>query len=125
MAEDWTAIAEEVAASLAEVGFTATLIRPGVPTGPEWEPVQGPPTTHPIRVMQDTIGLGLVDGAEIRASDIRVMMAAEGVTPTTADRIALVAPASVTITGSDASPGGMAIVRCEPFDPAAWRSISM
>lgn len=104
MAEDWTGIAAEVAAALAEVGFTATLLRRGAATGPEWDPAQGPDTPHPLTVMQDTLGLGLIDGSTIRAGDMRLMCAAEGIRPTTADR--------VTVQGIT-----YAVVLCEPFAP--------
>ncbi|MGN0933242.1 hypothetical protein [Falsigemmobacter intermedius] len=55
--------------------------------------------------MQDTIGLGLINGSTIRAGDVRVMMAAEGVAPTAADKLRM---------------GGVnyAIERAEPFAPA-------
>ncbi|MCB5411783.1 hypothetical protein [Pseudogemmobacter faecipullorum] len=104
MSEDWGQIAEEVTAALAEVGFTATLIRPGAPTGPSYDPQPGTPTTHTVTLMQDTISLGLIDGTAIRASDKLVMMAADGTVPTTADKITL---------GGKA----MTIVRVEPFAP--------
>lgn len=102
--EDWSAIAADVAAALAEVGFTATLSRPGTPTGPEYDPTPGVPTMHTVKVMQDTIRLGLIDGAAVRAGDKLLIVASEGVTPTPADRITL---------------GGvsMAVVRVEPLAP--------
>lgn len=102
--EDWSATAAEVAAALDEVGFTATLTRPGAPTGPSYDPTPGTPTTHALRVMQDSLGLGLIDGTTIRAGDLRLMCAAEGIRPTTADR--------VTVAGVS-----YAIVRCEPYAP--------
>jgi len=102
--EDWQAIAAEVAAALAEVGFAVTLHRPGAATGPEWDPTPGAPTDHPLRVMQDMLGLGLIDGANIRAGDLRLMCAAEGIRPTTADR--------VTAQGVS-----YAVIVCEPFAP--------
>lgn len=100
MAENWPAIAAEVATALQEVGFTATLKRKGAKTGPEYAPVYGPDVEHNVTVMQDTISLGLIDGSMIRAGDKLVMMAAGGVVPTTADRIM-----------------GMAVMRVEPFAP--------
>lgn len=104
MPENWSHIAAEVAAALAEVGFTATLHRPGVVMGDEWEPIRGPDVVHSLRVMQDTLGLGLIDGSTIRAGDVRLMCAAEGIRPTTADR--------VTVQGVT-----YAVALCEPFAP--------
>lgn len=105
MAENWNATGAEIAAALREVGMQATLLRKGVATGPEWAPVFGPDTEHTVTVMQEEISLGLVDGETIRASDIRVMMAADGEAPTTADRLRM---------------GGVeyTIARAHPFAPA-------
>lgn len=104
MAEDWDGIAAEVAVALADVGFTATLHRKSASTGPEWDPVIGPDTTHPLTAMQDMLGLSQIDGTLIRAGDMRLMCAAEGIRPTTADR--------VTVQGVS-----YAVVLCEPFAP--------
>lgn len=103
MSENWPAIAAEVAAALADVGFTTTLTRPGPTTGPEWAPVPGTPQTFTVTLMQDTITLGMIDGSVVRAGDKLVMMAANGVVPTTADTITL---------GSV-----MQVIRVEPFAP--------
>lgn len=104
MAEDWSGIAAEVAAALADVGFEVTLTRPGTPTGPSYDPIPGTPTTHTLRVMQDSLGLGLIDGTTIRAGDLRLMCAAEGVRPTQADR--------VTVGGATYT-----VMLCQPFAP--------
>ena len=107
MAEDWAAIAAEVAAALIDVGFAATLYRPGGTTGPENDPTFLPATMHPITVMLGSISLGMIDGSTIRAGDKQLMMAAEGVIPTTADRISL----------SSADTTGLSVIRAEPFAP--------
>lgn len=103
--EDWTVIAAEVAAALRNVGFAVTLHRKGTTTGPEWDPVQGPDTPHQLTVMQDMLGLSQIDGTLIKAGDLRLMCAAEGIRPTTADRVTV---QSVSY----------AVVLCEPFAPA-------
>jgi hypothetical protein len=108
MAENWTSITTEVASALADVGFSATLYRPGGKTGPENDPTFLPATSHPITVMLDTISLGMIDGSVIHAGDKRVMMAAGGIVPTTADRVSL----------SSADATGLSVVRVEPFAPA-------
>lgn len=104
--ENWSEIAAEVAAALDDVGFTATLHRSGGFTGPEYDPVPLPPTDHPLRVMQDTLGLGLLSGTLIQAGDLRLMAAAEGIRPTTADRM--------TVQGVN-----YAVKLCEPFAPGS------
>lgn len=104
MAEDWSGTAAEVTAALADVGFAVTLTRPGTKTGPANDPTFGPPTTHTLRVMQDTLGFGVIDGTTIRAGDVRLMCAAEGIRPTTGDKI--------TVQGKPYS-----VVLCEPFAP--------
>lgn len=104
MAEDWNAIAAEVAVALGDVGHSATLLRPGGTTGPEWEPVQLPPVEVPVKLLGDSLALGLINGSTILAGDRREMMAAEGTTPTPADKLRI---------------GGIvyAIVRAEPYAP--------
>lgn len=104
MPEDWSAIATEVSSALADVGFTATITRQGAPTGPVWDPTPGAATTHDIRVMQDTIGLGMIDGTTIQAGDIRLMAEAGAVVPAVGERI--------TVLGKD-----YGLVRVEPFAP--------
>lgn len=104
MGEDWTSIAAEVAAAVKDTGHGATLIRKGPPTGPEWDQTPGADQRIPVNLLGDTIALGLVSGSAIQAGDRREMMAAEGTTPTPADRLQI-----GTVTYS--------IVRAEPYAP--------
>lgn len=106
MAENWQAVAAEVAAALGDVGHSATLLRPRGrdPESPEWEPVMLPPAELPVRLLGDTLALGLINGGTILATDRREMMAAEDTTPTPADRLLIGATE-------------YAIVRAEPFAP--------
>lgn len=97
-------MAAEIAAALGDVGHSATLLRPGGFTGPEWDPEPLPPNELPVRLLGDMIALGLIDGSTIQAGDRREMMAAEGTTPTPADRLRI---------GSTE----YAITRAEPFAP--------
>lgn len=55
MAEDWAAAAADIAASVAEVGSTATLEQPGTQTGPEYDPTFGAATTYSVTVIDDQI----------------------------------------------------------------------
>lgn len=56
MAEDWTGIASEVEAAIAEVGGAATLEKQPANTGTAWSPTYAPPVTHPVKVLFDGMG---------------------------------------------------------------------
>ena len=103
MAEDWQSIAAEVAGALGDVGYGATLVRPTW-TGLDHDRQPGPDQLIPVTLMGDTLALGLVNGTAIQANDRREMMAAQGTTPTPADRLRIGAIR-------------YAIIRCEPFAP--------
>lgn len=109
MAENWLGISAEVAAALADVGHTGTLIRKGATTGPEWEPVAGPDQRIAVNLLGDTIALGLVNGSAIQAGDRREMMAAEGTTPTPADRLQIGAVTYAIVRAEPYAPGGVAL----------------
>lgn len=108
MAEDWQAIAAEVAEALGDVGHTATLLRPTF-TGPDHDRQPGPDLPIPVRLLGDTLALGLVNGTSIRASDRREMMAAEGTTPTPADRLRIGTTSYAIIRAEPFAPGGEAV----------------
>jgi hypothetical protein len=101
--EDWQSIAAEVAGALGDVGYDARLVRVSW-TGPDHDRQAGPDQLIPVRLLGDTLALGLVNGTTIQASDRREMMAAEGTTPTPADHLRI-------------GTTSYAIVRCEPFAP--------
>lgn len=103
MAEDWQAIAAEVTEALGDVGYVATLVRLTL-TGPDYDRQPGPDQLIPVKLLGDTLALGLVNGTTIQAGDRREMMAAEGTTPTPADRLRI-------------GTTNYAIVRAEPFAP--------
>ncbi|WP_157001468.1 hypothetical protein [Paracoccus sp. S4493] len=103
MAEDWQAIAAEVAGALGDVGYGATLVR-HTWIGPDHDRQPGPDQLIPVKLLGDTLALGLVNGTSIRASDRREMMAAAGTTPTPADHLRI-------------GTTSYAIIRCEPFAP--------
>lgn len=107
MAEDWNAVAAEVAAALGDVGHQATILRAGVATGPEYDPTWGPDLEFPVTLLGDSLALGLIDGTAIQAGDRREMMAAEGVTPTPADRIQIGATIYAIIRAEPYAPGGV------------------
>lgn len=80
MAENWAAVAAEVAGAFAEVGFAATLIEPGAETGPEYDPTPGLETEHAVTVLADNIQRR--DGNGVVTQTVQVLtVAANGVTP--------------------------------------------
>ncbi|MFC3169226.1 hypothetical protein [Paracoccus fontiphilus] len=107
MAEDWTAIAAEVAGALSDVGHAGTLLRKGGFTGPEYDPTPLPDQQIPVRLLGDTMALGLIDGSTIHAGDRREMMAAEGTVPTPADRLRIGATEYAIVRAEPYAPGGV------------------
>jgi len=56
MPENWTKVAQEVAAAIADVGFSATVEQPGTITGgTAADPVRGSATQHTVTVIDDRI----------------------------------------------------------------------
>ncbi|MCC0013876.1 MAG: hypothetical protein H6881_08360 [Rhodobiaceae bacterium] len=55
MSEDWNKIAVEVADAIGEVGFAATLRKPGAASGDEYDPTYGVPSDSTITVIDDRI----------------------------------------------------------------------
>lgn len=55
MAENWSAVAAEIADAIASVGFTATLEEPGAATGPDYDPTFAAPTLRTVTVIDDQI----------------------------------------------------------------------
>lgn len=109
MSEDWQAIADEVAEALGDVGHSATLLRKGGrdPESPEWEPEYLPDQEIPVRLLGDTVSLGLINGSTIQASDRREVMAAEGTTPTPADRMRIGSTEYAIMRAEPYAPGGV------------------
>ena len=77
MPENWTAIAAEIAAAVAEVGFAAQIEQPGTQSGPEYDPTYGTATAHAVTVIDDTIKRRDGEGLETVAQ--RVLTVATGV----------------------------------------------
>ena len=78
MAEDWSAVAAEVAEGIVEAGTSASIIRAGVTTGPDYDPVIGPPITAACKVVYDEWKKSEIDGTLIRRGDRKVLMASSG-----------------------------------------------
>ena len=79
MAEDWQAVAAEVAQAIAEVGFAATLEEPGAMTGTDADPTYGPPSLFPVTVIDSMIRKR--DGNGMVTQTVRQLMMAATVAP--------------------------------------------
>ncbi|MCY0150888.1 hypothetical protein OEG84_25110 [Hoeflea sp. G2-23] len=103
MAEDWNAVAVDVAAGLIEAGTTATIIRAGTPTGPAHNP-----TPYACTVVYDQWRADQIDGTLIQRGDLKILVAASdlAITPTPAD------------TFKDGDGKEYAIINVTPLQPA-------
>lgn len=106
--EDWQTIAAEVAGALGDVGYGATLVR-ATWTGPDHDRQAGPDLLIPVKLLGDTLSLGLVNGTTIQASDRREMMAAEGTAPMPADSLRIGTTSYPIIRAEPFAPGGVAL----------------
>lgn len=116
MAEDWDAVANEVAQAIASVGFPVTLLRKGFAAGPEWEPVFGPDEEYTITAIDDNVRIfdrsTLADqpGTSV-ASTARVLtVGALGVVPQKGDRVVVKGETHVIAQVLPTSPGGAALL---------------
>lgn len=76
MAENWSAIAAEIAEAIASVGFAATISQPGAETGPDYDPTIGAATEVPITVIDDQIRRRDAGGAVTETVRVLTMSAA-------------------------------------------------
>ena len=110
MAEDWAAVAADVAAAMADVGFAAVLQRPSAgPTTPWDATAVAAGATVAVTIVQDRYALGLIDGALIRADDRRILMSSS-VVPTVADKLIIGSETLAIINVTPTAPGGTAVL---------------
>ncbi|WP_312526714.1 hypothetical protein [Paracoccus sp. (in: a-proteobacteria)] len=109
MAEDWIQIAAEVTGALGDVGHRATLLRPGSPVGPSHDQRPGSVVRIPVKLMGDSISLGMVDGTRIQMTDRREIMAAEGVVPAVGEHVEIGATVYEIRRAEPYAPGGEAL----------------
>lgn len=110
MPEDWTAVASDVTAALAEVGMAATLTRPGTgPTTPWDATAVTPGAALAVTVVRDTWTRRHVDGALIMADDAFFLMDAT-VAPTPDDRLTVGGTDYRVVRVKPTSPGGVAVL---------------
>lgn len=97
MAEDWNAIAEEVAEAIRSVsdtsqpgGYPAVLRRAGPVTGDEWNPTPSAPTYLTIHVIEDSREMRDANGTLI-GQTVRTLTttAVPGIVPSDDDTIAV------------------------------------
>lgn len=75
MAENWDAVAAEVAQGLAEAGYQVTLVEPGVATGPEWDPQPGAPVETLVTAVEEKLSLTNRDATLVQTGDRMFMVA--------------------------------------------------
>lgn len=110
MSEDWSAVAAEVAAAIAEVGFAATLKRPDTGPATPWDAATVIPGAEiPVTILSDTYDLRHIDGTLIRAQDRRIMMAST-VVPTENDRLIIAGVTHQIVRVTTLEPGGIALL---------------
>jgi len=94
------AIAAEVALAYAEAGREAgdgvgavsvTISRPGTPTGPEWAPVPGTPTSHTFTAIPSNLAYIQRTGLALGAMERVYSLVNQGVTiaPSTSDTLTI------------------------------------
>jgi hypothetical protein len=88
MAEDWDAVAAEVALAIIDVGTPLTLEKPGtLPPNPYSGGVAGAPTTYTIYAIPDMEKVRDKSGTLTGETRDKLMVAAQGVVPKKNDRV--------------------------------------
>ena len=110
MPENWPAIAADVTAALAEVGFAATLIRANTGPATPWDttPVVAG-TLVQVTVVRDDWTQRQVDGTLIRADDQWFIMDASA-EPREDDRMTVQGVALRVVRSKPLNPGGVALM---------------
>jgi hypothetical protein len=111
-----SAIALEVAAALREVAvevgdgeFLATLIVPSEqPTNP-WSPEADEPTESQLPAMVQSYPQSMIDGTLIQQNDRRVMLAANGLKPSTSHKLQIGSVVYRILSVKEVSPSGVAL----------------
>lgn len=72
---------------ITKFGTTATIIRAGTPTGPDYNPTPGTPVEYACTVVYDQWRADQIDGTLIQQGDLKILVAASGlaIDPTPAD----------------------------------------
>jgi len=96
----------EAVSEVGEAGFGATLIVAGAPPLNPWDAPGPPPTEYPLTALVLEYPRSMIDGTIIQAEDRRVMIAATGPRPTTADGLRVGGVTYRIVGVRDIAPGG-------------------
>lgn len=113
MAENWPAIAADVAAGLREVGYTATLTRTSGGAETPWGADAATVTTYSVTVVDDGIKTqySRADDGALIARTARVLTIATGtVIPAMGDTITLHGQEHAIVWVMPLAPGGVALL---------------
>ena len=90
MTFDYARVRQSSERLLARFGQTATLIKPGAVTGPEWDPSPGPATEHQITVVDENQKQRDQSGTLIgEAVHALIVSTSGGIAPERQDRVRL------------------------------------
>lgn len=107
MAEDWAAIAAEVASAIAEVGVAATITRDSAGKTHPWDQPAGGATVFAVTVIDDGIRDFHAQGGLVTRRARVLTIAATGVAPIKADVITLRGQDYVIDAVRPLAPGGV------------------
>lgn len=94
---------------LARFGQTATLIKPGAMTGPEWDASLGPPVETEITVVSDHQVIRDITGTLIASREHRLLVSPIGAKPDKSDKVRLRGDELQIINVIDVAPGGVTL----------------
>lgn len=67
-----------VETQIAQFGQSATLKQPGTPTGDEWDPTPGTPTSYSVKVVKSRFTTADRTGSLVREDDLVFLMSTDG-----------------------------------------------
>lgn len=109
---DYSKLRKKVEGLVDRFGFEAVLLKPGEPTGDPWNPgPPGPPTEHPIQIVQDFERLRDMNGTLIGVTQMTLLIStAGGVVPAREDAVRLNGSEYPVAAVRPVSPGGQALL---------------
>jgi hypothetical protein len=116
MASPFASMARTMGKALSPIFFDAVLTRPGVPTGPAYDPTPGAPTTFKCKALYEEYSAGARGQNLVGEKDVKVMILAASLAtePSSMDIIEIQAQ---SIKGCIAAPGSGAVLPVQT-DPA-------
>lgn len=108
MSVDWGEVAAEATAAINEVGFAATLLRPGVKSGSENSPTIGPPTEEPVTILQTSLDKLRKSGSLVEGAKAAYLVAVGelGLAPSTVDSLRVSGVDQSILKVTELAPGG-------------------